>query len=429
MSNSNTMRVAPRLSAFESRVQKLDAGSGIEIWLIEDYTLPMLSLSFAFKGGATQDPVAKPGVAAMLAGLLGKGAGLLDAAAFQQALDDDAVEMSFGAGPDNFSGQLRTMSSNRSRAFDLLAMAVRAPRLDADALERYRDRLVSALKQGLNNPRQVADRCFNEAYYGEHPYARPAFGEIETVPSITRDDLVAMRERVLARNVLKVACVGAIDPVVLRDEIERVFGALPQSATLSAVPDVPKGCGDSVRVTSLDVPQSTIRFGRPGLMYGDPDFDAATVVNYCFGSGMTSRLFKEVREKRGLCYSIGTGNAAMVHAAVFSGSTATSNERVGEVLAVIRDQMKLLADEGIAQDELERAKRFLTGSYALQFDTSGKIAGSLCQTQLVSGDISRLDTRNASIDAVSVEDAARTARRLIGNGDMLVTIAGKPVGV
>jgi zinc protease len=367
-------------------------------------------------------------VAAMLAGLLGKGAGLLDAEAFQQALDDDAIELSFGAGRDNLSGQIRTMSYARSRAFDLLAMALRAPRLDPDALQRQRDQIAAGLKQGLHDPGQVASRCFRSACYGEHPYGRSGVGDLDVLSTISRDDVAAMRNRVLGRDTLKLACVGAISPAVLRDEVERVFGALPEFATLSPVPDVPI-VGSSTGVVSLDVPQSTICFGRQGVTRDDPDFDAATVVNHCFGSGMTSRLFKEVREKRGLCYSIGTKNAVRAHAAVFSGQTATSNERVVEAIAVIRDQMKRLAEAGIAPDELERAKHYLTGSYALQFDTSGKIAARLCKLQLEGRDVTRLDTRNASIEAVNVTDAARAASRLIGNGELLIAIAGKPVGL
>jgi zinc protease len=322
---------------------------------------------------------------------------------------------------------MKTMASATSRAFDLLAEALRAPRLDGDALKRQRDQLASALKQGLNNPGQVADRRFRAACYGEHPYGRSVLGEV--LPTISCDDVAAMHGRVLARDNLKVACVGAISAAVLRDQIDHAFGGLPERAALAPVPDVVIGGGDSLSVVSLDVPQSTIRFGRQGLMPDDPDFDAATVVNHCFGAGMTSRLFKEVREKRGLCYSIGTQNRAMAHAALFSGQTATANERVGDAIAVIRDQMKLLAETGIAHDELERAKRFLTGSYALQFDSSGKIAGRLCGLQLKGRDVARLDTRNASIEAVSVADAARTAWRLIGNGDLLVTIAGQPLGL
>jgi zinc protease len=427
MSNSFRSPVAPRQNSFVSRIQKVATRSGVEAWLIEDYTLPIVSLSFAFMGGAAQDPESKPGLAAMLAGVLGKGAGALDAAAFQQTLDDDAIELGFATNADNFSGQMKTMASATSRAFDLLAEALRAPRLDGDALKRQRDQLASALKQGLNNPGQVADRRFRAACYGEHPYGRSVLGEV--LPTISRDDVAAMHGRVLARDNLKVACVGAISAAVLRDQIDHAFGGLPERAALAPVPDVVIGGGDSLSVVSLDVPQSTIRFGRQGLMPDDPDFDAATVVNHCFGAGMTSRLFKEVREKRGLCYSIGTQNSAMAHAALFSGQTATANERVGDAIAVIRDQMKLLAETGIAHDELERAKRFLTGSYALQFDSSGKIAGRLCGLQLKGRDVARLDTRNASIEAVSVADAARTAWRLIGNGDLLVTIAGQPLGL
>jgi zinc protease len=427
MQNSISLRAAPRPSSFASRVQKLSTRSGLEIWLLEDYTLPIISLSFAFEGcGSAQDPAAKPGVAAMLAGLLGKGCGLLDAEAFQQALDDDAIELSFGVGRDDFSGQIRTMSGARSRAFDLLAMALRAPRLDPDALLRQRDQIAASLKQGLNNPGQVASRGFRAACYGEHPYGRSL--QLDALPAISRDDIAAMRERILARDTLKLGCVGAISAAVLRDEIERVFGPLPGAATLSQVQDVLIG-GGGQSVAALDVAQSSICFGRQGIGREDPDYDAATLVNHCFGSGTTSRLFKEVREKRGLCYSIGTQNAAKAHAALFSGRTATSNERVVEAIAVIRDEMLRLAATGIAPDELERAKRYLTGSYALQFDTSGKIAAALCKLQLEGRDVTRLDTRNASIEAVSVADAARTAARLLGDGEWLVTIAGKPVGL
>jgi zinc protease len=285
---------------------------------------------------------------------------------------------------------------------------------------------MAALKHALNDPGQVAARRFRLACYGGHPYGRPIGGEIETLPTITRDDVDAMGERAFARNTLKIACVGAITPAELEEAVERTFGILPEIATLSVVPDVSVRGGDSLDLVRLDVPQSTILFGRQGLSRSDPDFDAATVVNHCLGSGMTSRLFREVREKRGLCYSIGTQNLARAHAAQFHGQTATSNERVSEAIGVIRDQMKRLAENGLGSDELDRAKRYLTGSYALQFDTSAKISRHLCEIQLQGREISRLDTRNAAIEAVSGADAARTASRLIGNGDLIIAIAGMP---
>jgi zinc protease len=428
MPNLASLLAEPRRISFASRIQKVRTRSGIEAWLIEDHSMPLLSLSFAFKGGVLQDPADMPGAAALLAGLLDKGAGTCDAAAFQQALDDDAIEIGFGVGGESLSGQMRTLSSARHQAFDLLTSALCTPRFDPDALERQRDRMASGLQQALHDPGKVAARAFRTSCYGDHPCGRSA--DPESLARITRDDIVALRCRIMARDNLKVACVGAIGPAELAEQLDRVFSGLPSAAQLVGVPQAAIGGVGTRQVIALDVPQSLIRFGREGIRRDDADYDAATIVNHCLGGGsFTSRLFREVREKRGLCYSIATQNVDRDHTALFGGTTATSNARAAEALGVIDGQLRLLAKEGIGAGELAKAKQYLIGSYALRFDTSQKIAGVLCKLQLTGIDASRVDTRNAAIAAVSVEDAARTASRLIGNGDMLVVIAGKPAGL
>jgi zinc protease len=427
MPNFASLLAEPRRTSFASRIQKVRTRSGIEAWLIEDHSMPLLSLSFAFKGGVLQDPADLPGATAMLAGLLGMGAGAYDAAAFQQALDEDAIDIGFGIGGESLSGQMRTLSSARSQAFDLLTSALCTPRFDPDALERQRDRMASGLQQALHDPGKVAARAFRTTCYGDHPCGRSA--DPESLARITRDDIVALRSRIMARDNLKVACVGAIGAAELAEELDRVFGRLPAAAQLAGVPQASIGGVGTRQVIALDVPQSLIRFGRQGIPRGDADYDAATIVNHCLGGGsFTSRLFREVREKRGLCYSIATQNVDQDHTALFGGTTATSNARAAEALGVIDEQLRLMAAEGIGAGELAKAKQYLIGSYALRFDTSQKIVGVLCKLQLTGIDASRLDTRNAAIAAVSVEDAARTASRLVGNGDMLVVIAGKPAG-
>ena len=183
-------------------------------------------------------------------------------------------------------------------------------------------------------------------------------------------------------------------------------------------------------VTPIDVPQSTIRFGRQGLARNDPDFVAATVVNHVLGAGsFTARLYKEVREKRGLAYSVYSQNSDMDHAAMLVGSTSTKNERAAESIEVIQGEIRTMSDGGITAEELDKAQKYLIGSYALRFDTSRKIAGQLVSLQLDGYDVHRLDERNALIAAVTMDDAARAARRLLGDGELLVTVAGKPVGL
>ena len=150
------------------------------------------------------------------------------------------------------------------------------------------------------------------------------------------------------------------------------------------------------------MPQSTIRFGRPGILRGDPDYDVTTVVNHCLGAGsFTSRFYKEVREKRGLCYSVYSQNSELDHTSMFVGATSTKNERAQEAIDTIRTEIDLMAKDGIGDDELDKAKKYLVGSYALRFDTSRKIAGQLCNLQLDGYGVDRLDSRNESIARVT----------------------------
>ena len=415
---------------YASRVQKVRSPSGVEAWLVEDYSVPLLALNFGFKGGAAQDPSGKPGVATLLAGLLDEGAGPLDSAAFHQALEDDAIELSFSADRDNLQGRMKTLSRNMGRAFELLALAVCEARIDAEATERVRSQVFAALKREMNDPDHAAARAFRIHSYPNHPYGQPVRGDLAVLPSLTRDDILAMRGRVMARDTLKVAAVGAIDAATLARELDRVFAALPARADLSAVATVAiAGVGER-HVTTIDLPQSTIRFGRAGVMRGDPDYTAATVVNHCLGGGaFTARLYKEVREKRGLCYSVYAQNSELDHTAMMVGATSTKNERAQEAIEVIGGEIDLMARDGVGAEELDKAKKYLIGSYALRFDTSRKIAGHLCSLQLDGYDVDRLDARNAAIAAVSVEDAARAAKRLYGDGSLLVTVAGRPVGL
>lgn len=413
-----------------ARVQKVRSPSGIEAWLVEDYAIPLVAVNFGFKGGATQDPKEKPGVATLLAGLLDEGAGPLDSAAFHQALDDDAIELSYSADRDNFQGRVKTLSKNLRRAFELLALSVREARLDQEAIDRVRGQIASSIRREMNDPDHAAARLFRIYCYPDHPYGQPVKGDLETLPSIGRDDLVALRRRLLARDNLKIGVVGAIDAETLAEELDRVFADLPAKADLIAVPPIAVHGVGARHVTQLELPQSTIRFGRQGIMRHDPDFDATTVVNHCLGGGaFTARFYKEVREKRGLCYSVYSQNSELDHASMLVGATSTKNERAVEALTVIQDEIKLMSEKGIGAEELEKAKKYLIGSYALRFDTSRKIAGQLVSLQLDGYGVERLDQRNEAIAAVTVEDAARTAQKLLGDGSLLVAIAGKPVGL
>ncbi len=411
-------------------VQKVTSAGGLQAWLVEDYAVPLVAFEFGFLGGSSQDAPAKAGAASMLSALLDEGAGPYDAEAFHRAMDDKAVEISFSASRDSFNGRMKTLTRHLDAACELLRLAVCEPRLDEDAVERVRSQMVAGLKREAKDPDALAGKAWREAAFGGHPYAMPARGDLDTVPAITRDDLLAMRRRLMARDNLRISVVGAIDAGKLARLLDEVFSALPSHCDLALIADVSMAGMGEHKIVDLDVPQSTIRFGLPGLRRDDPDFWAGVVVNHILGGGVFSaRLFREVREKRGLAYSVHSQLMTYDHAALFSGGTSTKNERAGESLSVIEEEIRKLAEEGPTEEELDKARKYLIGSYALRFDTSTKIAGNLTHLQVEGYPVEFLDKRNAYIAAVMLEDAKRVAKRLFLGKKLLVAAAGRPTGM
>ncbi len=268
-----------------SNVQKVVTLRGIEAWLVEDYTVPLVAMDYAFTAGASSDPTGKPGVANMMAALLDEGAGDMNAEAFHRALDDTAVELSFHSGTDTLNGDLKTLTRHTDEAFELLRKAVNEPRFDDDAVERLRSQVIAGLRREAKDPDSMVTRAWREASYGDHPYSRPVSGTMESVPTITRHDIVATHKRLFARDLLKIAVVGAIDAGRLAGLLDKTFGALPAQSDLPEIPEVEVATATR-KIVALDVPQTTIRFSLPGIPRYDPDFMAAIVLNHIHGGGV-----------------------------------------------------------------------------------------------------------------------------------------------
>lgn len=425
-----TTLTKPDVASRASGVQIVQSPGGITAWLVEDYAVPLVAFDIAFRGGAAQDPVGKAGTAAMMASLLDEGAGVYDSDAFHRALDDKAIEISFNGDRDLVNGRAKTLTRHIDATAELLRVATCEPSLEAAAIDRVRAQMSSAIRRDAKDPDALASRAWRDAAFPGHPYGQPTRGTLESLASITRDDLVAMHRATVTRETLKIAVVGAIDAERLRTILDRVFGALPARSTLQPIADVVLPPGQRRLVIDLDVPQATLRFGTDGIARLDPDHMAAVVVNHILGGGIfAARLFREVREKRGLAYSIHTQLSTFDHTALFSGGTSTKNERAAESLAVIEAEIASMAADGPTEDELDKAKKYLTGSYALRFDSSLKIASQLVHLQTEDLGVEYLDERNAMIEAVTLEDARRVAKRLFEGKGLLVTVVGRPEGM
>jgi zinc protease len=410
-------------------IERVKTPRGFEVWLVRDAAVPLISLEFAFLGGASQDPEGKPGLANLSASLLDEGAGPFDAKAFQYRLERKAIELSFRAGRDHVRGTLRTLKENRDEAFDYLRLALTAPRFDGEAVERMRVQTLSQLRSETTNPNSIAGNTWWASAFPGHPYGRPLSGTLDSVPRIAVEDLKTFVRHVFARDNLTIAVVGDIDADSVARMIDRTFGDLPSQAEVAPVSKIaPHGIGRRI-VTELDVPQAVITFGGFGIGRGDPDFFAAYIVNHILGGGsFSSRLYSEVREKRGLAYGIYTNLSWLNHAAVLIGGTATRADAAGQTIGLIENEIRKMAAEGPTEEEFVKAKTYLKGSFALGLDTSGKIASQLVQMQLDNLGIDYIDRRIALIDAVTLPDARRVAKRLLEAG-LLVTVAGRPKGV
>ncbi|MFU0503497.1 M16 family metallopeptidase [Pseudaminobacter sp. NGMCC 1.201702] len=412
----------------EMKIQEVTSPKGVSAWLVEDYSVPLISIRFAFEGGFTQDPRGKEGLANLMTGLFDEGAGDLDSEAFQSRLDDAGAEMGFGETRDTLYGSMRLLADQKDEALQLLRLAITEPRFDQAPIDRIRSQIVSNIISSSRDPEVAAQVKWSAALYGDHPYARRDEGTQETLATITADDLRAFHKAIFARENLKVAVVGAIDAETLKGELDRLFGDLPQKPTLTPIADVQPKLGQEVRF-EYQLPQALIQLAYPGIERDDPAFFDAVLMNHILGGGtFTSRLFDEVREKRGLAYGISSSLVNYDHANALVIGTSTRAVRADETLNVIRDIVRGMAEEGPTEAELDAAKKYLIGAYAINnLDSSSAIARTLLELQIEELGIDYIDRRAALIEAVTLEGTREAAKRLL-RAEPAVLIVGPPPG-
>jgi zinc protease len=416
-------------SKASTQVERVVSEGGIEAYLINEPSIPVLSLSLHFKGGSALDPESKEGLAYMVSGLLDEGAGELDSQAFRTELEDKAIRLSFDATRDAFTGQLKTLTTHRERAFELLGLALTQARFDAEPVERIRSQIQADLRRRSEDPEYVASLSWFETAFSGHPYGRPIRGTVESVADIEEADLRGFVARRLARDNLVIGVAGDVTAEELGPLLDHAFGNLPaDSAPIDIAQMTPKG-GETVVVRKA-LPQSQVMFGESGLKRSDPDFYPAYVANHILGGGgFTARLTEEVREKRGLAYSVYSYLYPLDFAPLWLGGAGTDSTRVAETVELIRKEVARMASGEVSQAELDDAKTYLSGSFPLRMTSNDRIASMLVSMQVDDLGIDYLDKRNDYIEAVTLEDLRRAARRLYDPDRLLVVVVGNPRGL
>lgn len=410
------------------RVEEVVSPGGVRAYLASERSVPFLSLELSFRAGAVFDPAEKAGLAHLCAGLLDEGAGPYDSQAFQRELEDNAIKLTCEADHDELRIRLKTLTATREHAFELLRLALTEPRFDPEPIERIRGQVLADLRRRESDPGYVAGRAWYARAFDGHGYGRPIRGTPETIARIRREDLVAVVAERLAREDLAIGVAGDIAAEELAGLLDRTFAGLPARASRPPVPPVTPALGDTL-VLPMPIPQSVVTFGRPGVRPSDPDYHAATIANYVLGGGgFASRLMEEVREKRGLAYSVYTYLADMALSPLWLGGVATSNERVAQSIELVRAEVAKLAREGPEEREIADAKTYLTGSFPLRLSTNDQLARMLLGMMVHGLGRDYLERRNDLVRAVTREDLERVCRRLYA-GELLVTVAGRPEGL
>jgi len=409
------------------QIQPVTGASGVEAWLVEDHSVPVVTIRFAFAGGAALDAVGKGGAASMVASLLDEGAGPYDSLAFHRRLDDLAGQLRFSAAQDEFDGSLRTLKQNLSDTGELLRLALAEPRFAPEDIERIRGEILAGLARQAKNPRSLSGRLWMHDAFEKHPYGSSVDGSEESVAAITRDDLAAFAGARFHRGGLIVGIVGDIDKTEAATLIDQIFGGLPKGTDETEIAETKPLDDGALVVSRAAVPQSVVTFGQAGPKRDDPAWYAAYVLNEILGGGgFRGRLMKEIREKRGLAYGVSTQLVPYRHAGLIVGNVATENGRVAESIALVRDEWRRMREAGPTAAELDNAKTYLTGSFPLGLDSTQHIAGVLVQMQQDKLGIDYLDRRASLIGGVTLDEAREVAQKLFDPIALSFAVVGDP---
>lgn len=413
--------------AWAVEIQDITSDKDINAWLVEDYSVPIVTMKFSFDAGSAQDPKGKEGIVNLMSSLLDEGAGDLDSAAFQEQMDLKGLELSYSSSIDTFSGTMRVLEADLEDAIKLVTLSLNEPRFDQKPLDRIRGQIITNIRSEKNDPNYLAGREWAARVWGDHAYGSEDTGTEATLNTIVSADIEAVRTIVFARDGLKIGIVGAISADKATSMIDTIFGALPEKTNRSMVEDTEPKL-DQVFNYAYDLPQTNIQLMFPGVKRDAPEFFDSFMMSHILGGGtFSSRLYKSVREERGLAYGVNASLAPRDHATALYISTATGADRAEETVQVIYDEIQKLIKEGVGETELQSAKNFVKGSYAIRnLANSSAIASTLVGLQEADLGIDYINRRNDYIDGVTAEGVQAAASRLLSAAPAMM-ILGKDI--
>lgn len=415
-------------AAFAVTVQHVSLTNDLHAWAVEEPSVPVVAIKFSFdRSGYAYDPEGKEGLAYLVSRMLLEGAGDLPGQQFREALEDHAIHLSFSLNEDYFTVTVKTLSAHLDRALALTFLALQSAHFSPNSLERVKQQAYASIEHLEDDANYLASQHFKRAAFPGHPYSRTSLGSKHSISTITPEDLQHFVQERFVQPGVTIGIVGDIPLARLASMLGPYFSTLPSlPLAVPALPDVVLHVPDTEVTVIRDFSQSVAMFGAPGVKRSSPDFFAAYVMNYILGGGsFESRLMQEVREKRGLAYTVYTYLDTLQHAGSFIGYVASDPEKIDTSLDLIRDALLRLQADGVTDEELSFAKRYLVGSFPITFSTNTSLAQFLLHMQLYDLPIDYIDRRQSFIESVTRHDVSRIARELFRHSSLLEVVVRK----
>jgi zinc protease len=412
-------------------IQTWTTPQGARVYFVENHDLQMLDVSVAFAAGSAYDRAETAGLASLTRHMMSLGAGGLSEQDIAERLADVGAQMAGFFDQDRAGFSLRSLSgtAERDAALAVLRMVLARPAFTADILEREKARAIANLREAATKPEYLGDKAFQAAIFGSHPYALPESGEESTVARFTSAGLRDFHARHYRAANMVVAVMGDLDRRAAEALAERLAADLPPGGAPAAVPPVSMPTTGSEQVIPHHATQSHLYMGLPGMKRDDPDYFPLLVGNYVLGGGgFDSRLTEEIRQKRGLSYSVYSYFMPLRERGAFQVGLQTRREATDEAVRVVRETVRRYLEEGPSEAELRQAKDNLIGSFPLRLDSNRKILDHLAMLGFYRLPLDWLDSYTRKVAAVTRDDILRAMRERVRPEVMATVIVGGQSG-
>ena len=418
------LMVSTKIQAIQ--FQELTSNSKIKFWFVEDNSIPVISMSFTFSGGAYFDKIGKEGTSNFVAALLDEGAGDIESIKFKKKMKSLGMKLSFSSSKDSFSGSFQTISDNLEESSKLLSLVLSSPSFNVLEIEKVRNQILASLKFEESNIQRLASKKFDKDFFEGHSFNRNVDGNLDSVKQINRDDLFFYFKNFLTQANLKIGISGNINNKDVIKLVDNSFGKLPANLTksleISEINELPVGLSKSKKKT----PQSAVVFGQKGLKRDDSKFFHARILNYVLGGGgFQSKLYKSIREEKGLVYSIYSYLIPYSNNGFILGGFQTKNDQVDDVINLVKENWRLIGKEGITQKELDDAKSYYIGSFSRNYTSTGSIASLLNTIQIYDLGNKYFTDRTKIIEGISLNEVNYVAKELFKSEDLYFSVVGE----